>query len=229
MVAQNASLTLATPTEGAASIGKVHAGAYKRGESDQSASSVQTIELGDLYAEEEKDLLFEIILAALPAVRQAEPVVTAVLRYFDCATNAYVTVKSELVVARPAEAPPDQPVNALLEQHRNRICAAQAIERATQLADRGELQAGRELLRAAALEVRSSPTAEEPMMRSLATDLEDLEVQYADEPRYRSLGSKMSKMSAQAHMVQRGNHRSEETYSSGAKAKKAMKMAWFSK
>jgi hypothetical protein len=53
-------------------------------------------------------------------------------------------------------------------------------------------------------------------------------MQYDEERVYRSLGSKMSKMSAMSHQMQRSNHTSAPMYEAGASSKAAMKRAFAS-
>ena len=81
VVAQNATLVL----EGsdAATVAKVH-GSYKT-EAD-AATKRTTVSLGDLYSEDEKDVLIALELPALPTAAAAAPAVRATLRYFNVAT-----------------------------------------------------------------------------------------------------------------------------------------------
>jgi len=227
IVAQNASLKL-EPANGT-SIGKLHVGSYKHSPSTSSPNAT-TIELGDLYSEDEKDLLFEFCLPTLAApLGQPQPVIAATLRYFDCAASRFQEVTSHVAIDRPAEAPVNQPVNALLDQHRNRIHVADAMERATQMADRGQVNAGRQILSEAFDMLRGTATRELSLTSGLIRELEALQLQYVDVARYHSMGSKMSKMSAQSHYAQRTNHMSapSSTYTAG-KSSKAARVAAFS-
>merc|ERR1719408_71930 len=78
------------------------------------AAGGETVELslGDVYAEDEKDLVFQLSLPALPAPIDApSAVVRATLRYYSVPTSRFETASIDLCVSRPAAAPAEQPVN----------------------------------------------------------------------------------------------------------------------
>lgn len=58
-------------------------------------------------------------------------------------------------------------------------------------------------------------------------EIKNLEAGYEDQVAYRSMGQKMTKMSAMSHMRQRGNHHSTAVYSAGSKSKGMMKKRMF--
>ena len=65
-----------------------------------------------------------------------------------------------------------------------------------------------------------------PLSMNLVKEVDELYTQYESSQRYRSVGSKMSKMQAVAHSRQRATHSNAEAYAGGAKRKMAMKAAW---
>ena len=124
MVAQNATLVL----EGsdAATVAKVH-GSYKT-EAD-AATKRATVSLGDLYSEDEKDVLIALELPALPTAAAAAPAVRATLRYFNVATAKMEERSTVLEIARPEATPTAQPLNLKIDEQRNRVALAEARSR----------------------------------------------------------------------------------------------------
>lgn len=221
VVAQNASLTL----EAAAGheISKVLGGYTVK----KSEGTKTTIELGDLYAEDEKDLLFELRLPALgEAKQQSGVVVHAKLRYFSVGSKKMEEVSTQVLVSRPSTTPSDQSVNIKLDEQRNRMRAAEAMEEAARLADGGDLEAGRALLQSTRSMMSESLSAATPLSRTLARECDLLSHNYADMPSYRSLGRKQSAMSAHSHKLQRSTHTSEDVYRGGSVSKVSMKSSW---
>jgi len=145
------------------------------------------------------------------------------------------------------------------------------MEKASALADRGELEAGREVLRAQCALVMESASAEEALssqvrstsprtqsqtqtqtlaltldltlaltlaltltltlnptstLTQLVSEIKDLEQNFRSASQYRAVGSKMSRMQARSHYIQRSNHMSTASYAAGSSRKKAMKGNW---
>jgi len=229
VVAQNATLRIDAPLDASSSshgctVSKV-LGHYK---TTSANPWTFTIELGDLYAEDSKDILLEVRLPALTSEAASTPVLCATLRYFSVPMMRFEEVSTVLEVGRPRETPVTQPINLRLDEQRNRIRMAEGLERATAFADSGDLRAGRATLEQCKVEIRSSPSAQNALCSGLLQELEGLAVQYEDTTRYRSLGAKMSKMQAMSHHQQRGNHASANVYAAGSSSKAAMKRAWMS-
>lgn len=193
----------------------------------QSATGLScTINLGDLYAEDHKDLLIELALPALMAQAAARPLMTATLRYFSVCNARFEEVSSVLEVARPVETPVSQTCNLQLDEQRNRMRVAESMEVASSLADTGRLREGRAVLSQCAAELSGSPSASSTLSSNLLRELQALMVQYEDKTRYTVMGSKMSKMSAMSHHRQRANHTNSDMYSGGQVSKAAMKRSW---
>lgn len=223
VVGQNATLTLNTPH----SVGKV-LGNYKTGEFKPGDKAV-VIELGDLYSEDERDVLFEMRLPVLAAPDpQATPQVTAQLRVFSVATSRFEEVTVPVQVARPTETPPNQTINLRIDEQRNRMIAAEALENAANLADTGNLTGGRMLLQQALAACKASPanSAGSDLSAGLIAQLEEVELTYSDTVQYRSMGSKMSRMHATSNYQQKATHMSADMYKGGGSRKAAVKRSW---
>lgn len=220
VVAQNATLKL-EPVNGV-SIARVIGNTYTR-------DADGAISLGDLFAEDEKDVLVELNLPRLPELMaDSAPVMHATLRGFNVPRRQLEVVKAELCVARPAITPSNQPLNQALDVQRNRLLVAEAMEEASRLADRGDLANGRQLLQSVRKRVADSPSCDATLSLGLVMECEQLERNYASETQYRSVGSKMSKMSVMSHSRQRANHVQGDMYVAASKRKALMKSNWAS-
>lgn len=218
VVAQNAQLRLKAcgNGDGRVSLGRA-LGSYK---AEVDANGELVIALGDMYAEDERDVLFELSLSALTAPADATPVAQARLRYFDVKTSSMREVDAELRVSRPAvaPAPEQQPVNARLDEQRTRVRAAEALEAAARLADEGKLEEGRGLLDAEIGRAKGSKMADSPLVTALVGDMAKVRAGYESRAEYYGYGQKMSKMTAYSHHMQRSNHSSAQVYSKSRKS-----------
>jgi len=222
VVAQNAVLSL-SPVDGGATIQRVLGSTYARNAADGS------IELGDLLAKDEKDILVEIRLPALArAADRPAPVLRASLRAFNIAKAQSETAEAVLEVARPEATPADQPTNMAIEVQKMRLMAAEAMENASSLADAGNIEAGRQALVSMRDTLGASPAAPTELGRALTAEMAGLTMQYSTEHVYRSVGSKATKMSSLSHYRQRANHSCEGAYSGAVRSKVAMKASWSS-
>ena len=197
--------------------------------------SKATLSLGDLYADDEKDVLLRLSLAALAAPRDApEAVLEAALCYYSVGAKRFERVEAQLMLARPAAPPADAEPNLKLDEQRNRMEAAEAIEKATALADKGDRKGGEALLVAAAAKLGASASSRTPTSRGLQDDLQRLALDYQDAHTYTTAGSKRSKASALSHRQQRDATSwdtfaatpSDLPYKSGKCGKGAMSRAW---
>lgn len=217
VVAQNAKLSL--EGVGGVSITRMLGTAY--------TYSAGTITLGDLFAEDEKDVLVELALPALLAPSEQPTTVLQVsLRAFNIAISAPDVVETTLEIARPAATPSNQRVNEKVDAQRNRLETAAAMEEASALADRGDLEGGKQMLAACRERVMGSESRARALSSQLVSEIKDLEDNFCSVAQYRSVGSKMSRMHANSHQIQRSNHMSAATYTAGASRKRAMKGMW---
>lgn len=225
VVAQNAILTLTAAPDSGVSFAKV-LGSYKVGAFKPGDAQV-SVDLGDLYSEDAKDVLFEMKIPALPmAINDAAVQLHAKLRVFSVVTSRFEEATAEVALARPAETPPNQPTNLRLDEQRNRVLAAEAMEKASSLADAGDLSSGRLLLQEALMKCQASGSATSTLSAGLIEQMQQVQMTYCDEVKYRSVGSKMSKMHAMSNFRQQSNHMAPALFKGGAKGKGAVKRAW---
>lgn len=230
VVAQNATLELKCTPGGrkrSSTITSIFGNAYKTEVHEGGARA--TVFLGDLYTEDKKDVLFKLELEELDGPIDApHPVIEATLQCFSARAMRLVEAACDLIISRPLEAAESNEVpDVKLDEQRNRLHAVQAIEEATKLADRGDRDAGKVILEAAATNLNSSVSCSTELTRALVGDLQRLLLDYDEETTYRSLGSKRSKAASMCHGLQRSPYRAltgsvASPYSSGSKAKARM-------
>lgn len=218
VVAQNVVLTI-QGLEGGSSVARAHCH-YKQDAPPQPGAVA--LVLGDLYAEDETDILVTLNLPPLAAPRDAEtPALRAMLRFFSVAGNKMEEVTCELTLGRPTQTTAGQVAPAKVEETKERIALSEAMVEASALADRGQLAQGRSVLQAAVAHARASPCVGSAMVSNVIRDAVTAEERYSDEVSYRSMGSKLSQMSAMSNMQQRSTHSSGQAYE--RKSKMAMK------
>ena len=100
--------------------------------------------------------------------------------------------------------------NAELDQQRNRLQAAEAMEKSRSLADHGNLEGAKELLQATKNQILSSVTFNEKFCENLVSELEQCKGDMKDTAYYRAEGSKKISRKEQAHYYQRSNKLEEE-------------------
>lgn len=211
VVAQNASLALEA-CQGA-TFEKVYNSGYKNSETKE---GTWTLDLGDLCSGAEKNILVEVVLPRLPKEQPImEQALRARLRFFSVATNRFEEVEGTLSIARPL-ATPERKENMQIEEHRQRLLVAERMEEASRLAAMGDVKGGKHLLKRTIDECQASIAAGTPTLIGLCNDLSDCCGAYTDSVTYRSIGSKLSKMSAMSHFRQESNHRSGLSYSGHA-------------
>ena len=225
VVAQNVTLLL-TPSP-RVSVARVHGSYTVRPAAAQGKleeEGVLEVSLGDVYAEEAKDLVLQLALPALTEPSEGGACLLATLRYYSVPASRVVTAEAQLIINRPAATPAEQPVNIKLEEQRLRVAAAEAMAQAAKLADQGRLNEGRAQLQQWRAMSRVSPACESANTAALQSDLDNVEAGFESESVYRSLGSKMSKMSAMSHAQQRSTHATGGAYERASK--KMTKSAW---
>jgi len=194
------------------------------------------LSLGDLYADDEKDVLLRLSLLALAEPNVATEVLYASLSYYSVANKRFERADASLLLARPAVPPAADATNIKLDEQRNRMEAAEAIEKATKLADQGDRDGGKALLMAAFTKLGVSTSSHTSTSRALQADLQRLALDYEDARTYTISGSKRSKASALSHRQQRDATSwdmssptpSDLTYRSGKGGKARMSATWSS-
>jgi len=167
-----------------------------------------SFDLGDLYAEENRDILFHLRLPPV-AEDQDFPIAKFLVKGFSVSNKAFEEEVQELSVARSADPQLvlQQQVNCniVVERHMLRHLATTALERAAECARVGSLTQAQEVLQHAIDLFASSKLTKDgdEMLVHLLTDLQDLRKDFHQEASYASKGSKKAYVMQQMYCKQR--------------------------
>jgi len=163
------------------------------------------IDLGDLFAEERRDIL---IALTLPTAAAEGPQVLGQLQvngFSVLARRTETAAPLTLVVERQADADVTGPRHEQVERHWNRHIATEALESARREGQLGNLATARNLLAAASEALSASPltASGDPVCTGLLADLNECLADLRHEEAYRAYGSKKMACMQGAHMKQR--------------------------
>jgi hypothetical protein len=177
VVGQNLSVTIEALS--GASLGQVFT---KFSQTDHSDSAI-TLNLGDLYSEERRDLVATIDLPAESACDSC-PLYAVRLKYFDTVNARSVQVETQLVLPRLKELPDDMSEDTEVAAQYGRCRAARAMEDANRLGKEGKFSEGQTLLRDTTALLRDTAGCEE-----LQLDLQECMSGMQDRQSYETRGT----------------------------------------
>lgn len=156
----------------------------------RSGANTISVAIPDIQSTESRDLLCVCRLSALPAPATQQLVLRAQLTYHNCISTCDDEVNATAVVGRPSDAS-GAVINLDIDVNRNRIVAAQALERSTVLGNSGNLVQARENLTTAMTHLRASLTSEHTMTKGLISALEAALKLLVDQRSWEHTGSKV--------------------------------------
>jgi hypothetical protein len=163
-----------------------------------------TVTLGDIQSEEEKDILAEIKLPALPAVNNNVPIVKLSLTYFNVLTSKQEDKMATITVNRPEKVSSTQMVTAKeIDKQRNRLIAADAMTEAKKLGDANKYAEAREILDKAINQIKASVSANETFVQELIQSLNLAKDGLKDSRQYAAYGTYALATMSTAHYQQR--------------------------
>ncbi|XP_024008896.1 uncharacterized protein LOC112084129 [Eutrema salsugineum] len=192
-------------------ISSIKAGSYRNRISSDARTA--TIDVGDMYAEEERDFL---VILEIPCWENgsAESESMSLLKvrcvYKDPVRREIVRVESgELSIQRPNELTGEEVVSIEVDRQLNRFRISQAISEARVLADGGELSAAIELLgnRERELSETVSARSSDRLCQSLSSELSGLQERMASRRTYQRSGRAYAFSSMSSHSAQRATAR----------------------
>jgi len=196
VVSQNVRLQL---TCDGADVARVLSPGYQV--SSVEGGSALIIELGDLYSEEFKDILFEL---ALPAGSEAITI-KANLSYLDVVRTVLVAAYQVQTIVDRADKASDTPNIEVIEQI-NRIETVATIKQANDLARAGRYSEGAGLLEEAMKRLQTLSVAKDSMLiATLTADLAECKSGMQNAAIYHTSGSKDCHSMMQSHSKQRSN------------------------
>ena len=167
------------------------------------------IELGDLYAEETRDVLIEVSMPALSEENREFVALEAKLNYANVLDSSLDEVEACGMVQRLKMVPTDQTPKSHITQQRNRIITAEALEAANAKAEKGHLDEGKMVLQAAIDNLIGSikllSTEEKDFSTELVEDLKECQESLNSRSMYHQRGKQRMKAKLQSHWLQRSN------------------------
>lgn len=227
VAAQNVKLMVETPEN--VTIKQIHT---KRKITVHAEGRRYEVDMGDLYAEEKRDLLVELTLpGGVSASDAAEGVASFELKYVDAFTGVFETATATAAVARPAsisEGVDANPANLHVAEQYDRVITARAIEEAKTAMDQGRHADGQTILRSAITLCGRSPAFASLQTTAMVSDLNTAMQQCSSHEMYERQGKYSMASKCQSHYQQRSNTSkfggSEEVYRAMGSKKSAMRM-----
>jgi len=217
VVAQNITLTITT--KGTTKITKALT-TYKTKEIEQ--SKIFELNIGDMYSEERKDVVFILDLPKLEAESNNHEIVDVKLSYFNAISKENSKSSQTCSIKRPEKCE-KLIANYELDKQKNRVETTAALDEARALADKNLLSEARDVLNKMVDNIKKSASAEDPFCVALINDLKSLLVTFQDTKSYVSYGNKMVNNMWTSHEYQRSNNQEEnssaQVYENSAKKK----------
>jgi Mg-chelatase subunit ChlD len=169
VVAQNIKLKIETVDNGV-QIKALHSVQKKISESPNCIE----INLGDLYSEEQRDVVLEVTLPELRSALDRMELVKFTLNYFDVFETQSEELETSAIISRPETEPSNRQVNYELDKQRNRVETSLALQRGRELAEKGELEQARKVLQVQQQRMQESTSAQDNMVQHISNDVSDL-------------------------------------------------------
>ena len=170
------------------------------------------VEVGDIYAEEERDVLVIIKLPQVKGDRKAGfDVIQCTITYANVLSSSLVRKVSQLTIGRFDDLPSPRVPNSHVLCQKHRILTAETIDEAIKAADIGKIQHGRTFLGSAIEQMTTtvelfSMEEDKECIQDLMQDLKTCEASMASAHAYKSGGQQCMSAKAQAHYMQRSNY-----------------------
>jgi len=154
--------------------------------------------------------LIEVSMPALSSENKDFEVLECWLNYANVLDSSLDKVGERRAIQRLDNVPADQEVDSIISQQRNRIIAAEALEKASAEAERGRLEEGKMLLEEALkqMEARTASLNSETAkigMVALMSDIRECKETLKSRQEYKNRGRMRMKAKVQTHWLQRSN------------------------
>ncbi|CAI9773025.1 unnamed protein product [Fraxinus pennsylvanica] len=192
----------------------IPSGRYGSEISDQGCQAV--INVGDLYAEEEKEFLVNLSVPVLRVAVDEEnegktSLLDIVCSYRDVVSKEIVRVEGDLVeIRRPkVVSPAETTVNLEVDRQRNRLSAAEGIAEAQRIAETGNLSDARDVLTTRRTRIRASMSAQagDGLSNWLESELKETERRMGSRELYNLAGRAYALSGMSSHAYQRATTR----------------------
>eukprot|EP00301_Raphidiophrys_heterophryoidea_P019155 c4132_g1_i1.p1 GENE.c4132_g1_i1~~c4132_g1_i1.p1 ORF type:complete len:495 (+),score=128.16 c4132_g1_i1:123-1487(+) len=163
-----------------------------------------TIVIGDIFSEERKDILVDLQLPPHAGGPTDQHVLLGVeLKYFDITALATQHLTAVAALQRTV---PEQGIGQAslrVDEQRNRVVTAQAMQQATKLGEQGHIEQARGLLERCRLNVLQSASATTPQSSGLVSDLVSVEQNMQSRSQFLEVAHKQLNSKSRKHWVQR--------------------------
>jgi len=170
----------------------------------QSAS----VTIADMYAEESRDLVFEIHIPAIPEPKLADELFSVSGHYWtpgQLGTLRELPVVT-LAIDRPQGVAPDVRADFELDRQRNRIQTAVAMERAAALCEERKFPQAQQLIKDTIAAIAASVSGNDPFCQAQCADLRACASRLVDHSSYQSSGKAFAMQQQQQQWTQRTSY-----------------------
>ncbi|CAM6050085.1 unnamed protein product [Sphagnum compactum] len=213
VVVQDSQLIISSGSSGV-ELKSIQAGSYDS--IIQESGTHGFVKLGDMYAEEERDILLELHMPALEKLPVGDPPLSTLLQvgcsYKDpVSQEVKQTPVQQVCIVRPAlvEGPEQERTSIEVDRQRNRLLTAQAIVEAGSLADMGDIARAQFVLKTAKTALQSSAAAQvgDQLTSALELELTEIQVRMANRQMYERTGRAYILSAQSSHLKQRATTR----------------------
>lgn len=189
-----------------------------------------TLTIHDIYADEFRDLIFEVDVPVISEPAEADPVLTVSCQYDTVTPSGAQRVAVpdlSLTLHRPEATPAGMAADFSLDRQWNRILTAKAMTDATALCQDRKFPEAQALIRETIAKIEASISGTDPVCAAQIQDLRTCASRLVDHTSYESSGKAYMVQQAQQQWHQRTSH---NTQSSSAQAyMNPMASAWHAK
>ncbi|KAL0479465.1 secreted protein with Ig-like and vWFA domains, partial [Acrasis kona] len=184
---------------------------------DYKKPSENEIIIGDLYAGETKDIVFEVGVGEIGEDNQSQQLVKLSIAYYNVVEKTHGEQSITTTVRRLKDAKMDVP-NKDVDKQRMRISQADALRQGRLLADQGDLQALRSVVQQQQKVLKTSAYAQDDFYCGLNDALDDVLQNTESIQAYQSRGNKVINKQWSEQSNQRSNA-IKSTYATKSKSK----------
>jgi len=166
------------------------------------ARKAQTVSINNLQSEENRDLIFELKIPQIAMKKENDPIIQLSVNYKNVVKDKEETLSIVSTINR-IEGKQIGERNIELDVQYNRVLAAEAMEEADDLANKGKLDDARKVLNNAQEHIKKSRSNKSKFSKALVNDIQTVQDNMRSKQQYRSHGGKMLKMNKKAHKMQR--------------------------
>jgi len=161
------------------------------------------VKLGDLYSDEERDLVFLVEVPGLDEPNDDFVCATFTLTFLNVLTTKEEELTAAARLPRPQFAPPEIKVNQAVDIQKNRLLSAAAMKLSREKASKGDMSGAREVIRSSIECMEKSPSATSPYCSELIRGLNDCQKDLKDREHFTVTGSKAMSFKMDSYSAQR--------------------------